>query len=96
MKGHQGEQRWTYMDQHLHETLSSHAAIVGFFVGYQVADNMERQTIKFTRGSAELGIDWKKVPGLTRPDDVGQRNLKLESFRASKWMKKEGDVDFDP
>ncbi len=92
MKGHQGAPRWTYMDQHLHETRSSHAAIVGFFVGYQAADNMERQT----RGSAELGIDWKKVPGLTRPDDVGQRNLELESFRAAKRMKKEGDVDFDP
>ena len=39
-----------------------------------------------------LALQWKKVPGLTRPDDV-ERNARLEEFRAEKERKKAGAED---
>ncbi len=86
-QGHQGEPRWTYMiDQNLYETVSSHVAVVGIFMGYQVVDSKNGQ-ITCKRGQAEIGINWSKVPGLTRVDDVEERNAKLEKFRAEKERK---------
>ena len=76
------------MDQYLHETVSSHAAVVGFFVGYQVVEGKAGQITPCKRGTAELGIDWKKVPGLTRPDDLEERNAKVEEVRVEKERRK--------
>ena len=67
---HTGEARWTNMDSQCYEVISSGCAIVGFFVGYGVAQ--------------ECTINWKLMPPLCRADDVDAKNEKIAVSRQEK------------
>ena len=82
---HTGEARWTNMDQNCYEVMSSGCAIVGFFVGYGVAQGKNKGGLCSSRaGDAECTIDWKLMPPLCRPDDVHAKNEKIAASRQEK------------
>ena len=86
--GHQGEPRWTHTDGQFFETMSSGCAIVGFFVGYQPCPGKAGALAISRQGQVELGLDWKLIPGVCRPDDLEARDARLPVFRAEKAAKK--------
>ena len=84
-KTHAGEARWTNMDRHCYEAISSGCAIVGFFVGYGVAQGKTNSDACPSRaGEAECTINWMLMPPLCRPDDVDAKNEKIVVSRQEK------------
>ena len=82
---HTGEERWTNLDQDLVECLSSGCSIVGFFVGYSVAQgNKSNDLCQSCSTDAENNIDWNMMPPLCRPDDVDEKNKRVEEQRRTK------------
>ena len=84
-KTHTGEARWTNMDNQCYEVISSGCAIVGFFVGYGVAQGKKNTDLCASRaGDAECTINWKLMPPLCRADDVDAKNEKIAVSRQEK------------
>ena len=82
---HTGEARWTNMDNQCYEAISSGCAIVGFFVGYGVAQGKKTSDLCASRlDNAECTIDWQLMPPLCRPDDVDAKNEKIVVSRQEK------------
>ena len=82
---HTGEARWTHMDNQCYEAISSGCAIVGFFVGYGVAQGSKNNDLCQSRvGDAECSINWMLMPPLCRPDDVDTKNEKIVVSRQEK------------
>ena len=81
-KSHIGERRWTNIDQCAFEVMSSHDAVVGFFVGYGPALSYNKTHITFSRrDQAEVGLDWNMVPPICRPDDLDKKNAEVARKR---------------
>ena len=79
---HTGEERWTNVDHELVECFSSGCSIVGFFVGYSVALGKKSTDLCQSRSKdAETTIDWSLIPPLCRPDDVHEKNKRVEERR---------------
>ena len=82
---HTGEARWTNMDSQCYEVISSGCAIVGFFVGYGVAQGKKHTDLCASRaGDAECTINWELMPPLCRADDVDAKNEKIAVLRQEK------------
>ena len=61
-KSHIGERRWTNIDQCAFEVMSSHDAVVGFFVGYGPAESNAKNHITLSRNNqAEVDLGWDIV-----------------------------------
>ena len=81
-KSHIGERRWTNIDQCAFEVMSSHDAVVGFFVGYGPAESNAKNHITLSRNNqAEVDLDWDMVPPFCRPDDIVTKNAELARRR---------------
>ena len=79
---HTGEERWTNVNSDLDEVFSSGCSIVGFFVGYSVALGKKSTDLCQSRSKdAETTIDWSLIPPLCRPDDVHEKNKRVEERR---------------
>ena len=62
--------------------MSSHDAVVGFFVGYGPAESSATNHITFSRNNqAEVDLDWDMVPPFCRPDDIVTKNAELARRR---------------
>ena len=77
---HMGEERWSNVDNHLIECISSGCLIVGFFVGYSAATKTSG-LCESRMKDAETNIDWSMMPPLCRPDDVDKKNMQVEGQR---------------
>ena len=86
---HIDERRWTNIDQSAFEVMSSHDAVVGFFVGYGpvVSSNKKSHITKSRKKHAEVGLDWDMVPPICRPDDIKKKNAELERKRQERAWK---------
>ena len=84
-KSHTGEARWTNMDQHCFEAISSGCAIVGFFVGYGPAQGKQHSELCTSRkNNAECTINWEMMPPLCRKDNVDDKNAQIAEIRQKK------------
>ena len=83
---HTGEERWSNLDNHCIECISSGCSIVGFFVGYSVALGKRNDLCESRKKDAETNIDWNMMPPLCRPDDVDEKNKQVEETRRTKEM----------
>ena len=62
--------------------MSSHDAVVGFFVGYGPAESNAKNHITLSRNNqAEVDLDWDMVPPFCRPDDIVTKNAELARRR---------------
>ena len=70
-KTHLGEARWTNVGADGIEFISSHNAVVGWFVGYSLVQKKSSKTVTKSRGlQCEWGMRWAMVPPLCRPDNI--------------------------
>ena len=68
-QAHMGEKAWTNVDQYGVEIVSSHCAVVGFFVGYSPVVSSKSTSVTASRShQAEWGMDWDSLPPWCRPN----------------------------